>query len=261
MSLHLPPESESAVAARLRSAGSVFAEDEARLLASSATTPPDLADMVERRVAGEPLEHILGWTEFCGLRIAVEPGVFVPRRRTEYLARRAAALCRPGSVVVDVCCGSGAVGAAVLAAVPGVELYASDIDPAAVRCASRNLASPNARVLHGDLFQPLPTDIRGHVDLVVANAPYVPTGAIRMMPPEARLHEARIALDGGADGLDVHRRLAAEVGDWLAPGGSALVETSSAQAEQTAGLFIDAGFRPRIRRSRARDATVILAEL
>jgi len=261
MSLHLPPESESAVAARLRSAGSVFAEDEARLLASSATNPLDLADMVERRVAGEPLEYILGWTEFCGMRIAVEPCVFVPRRRTEFLARCAAALCRPGSVVVDVCCGSGAVGAAVLASVPGIELYASDIDPAAVRCASRNLPPSKARVLHGDLFQPLPADIRGRVDLVVANAPYVPTGAIRMMPPEARLHEARIALDGGADGLDVHRRLAAEAAGWLAPGGSALVETSAAQAEQTAGLFIAAGFHSRIRRSRAHDATVIVAEL
>jgi release factor glutamine methyltransferase len=261
MSRFLPPESESAVAAQLRSAGSVFAEDEARLLTSSAPTPHDLADMVDRRVAGEPLEYILGWAEFCGMRIAVEPGVFVPRLRTEFLVSCAAALCRPGSVVVDVCCGSGAVGAAVLATVPGIELHASDIDPAAVRCASRNLRSPNANVVQGDLFEPLPRDIRGRVDLIVANAPYVPTGAIRMMPPEARLHEARVALDGGTDGLEVHRRLAAEAGGWLAPDGSALVETSSAQAEQTAGLFADAGLRPRILRSRAHDATVVLAEL
>jgi release factor glutamine methyltransferase len=239
----------------------VFAEDEARLLTSSALTRDDLDDMVQRRVSGEPLEYILGWTEFCGMRIAVEPGVFVPRRRTEFLVRCAAAVCQQGSVVVDVCCGSGAVGAAVLAAVPGIELYAADIDPAAVRCTSRNLQSSTARVFQGDLFEPLPTEIRGRVDVIVANAPYVPTGAIRMMPAEARLYEARIALDGGAEGLDVHRRLAAEAAGWLTGGGRVLVETSSAQAELTAGLFTNAGFRSRILDSPAHDATVILAEL
>jgi len=261
MSRFLPPESESAVATRLRSAGSVFAEDEARLLTSAAPTRTALDDMVKRRVAGEPLEYILGWTEFCGMRITVEPGVFVPRRRTEFLVSRAAALCQPGSVVVDVCCGSGAVGAALLAAAPGIELYATDIDPAAVRCASRNLPSRNARVLQGDLFEPLPSNIHGRVAVIVANAPYVPTGEIRMMPPEARLYETRVALDGGAAGVDVHRRLAAEAAGWLAPGGSALVETSAAQAELTVGLFADAGLRPRVLHSPAHDATVILAEL
>src|SRR5215471_21607255 len=97
----------SAVVARLRAAGCVFAEDEARLLISAARTPAELADMVEQRVAGLPLEHIVGWAEFCGLRIAVDPGVFIPRRRTELLARRAAALAEPGLSIVDLCCGSG----------------------------------------------------------------------------------------------------------------------------------------------------------
>ncbi|HYU85248.1 MAG TPA: putative protein N(5)-glutamine methyltransferase, partial [Kribbellaceae bacterium] len=114
--MSFPPE--SAVVATLRSAGCVFAEDEARLLLATASTPAELAVLLERRVAGEPLEHVLGWAEFHGLRIAVEPGVFVPRRRTEFLVDRAAALTRPGAVVVDLCCGSGALGVALAAARP-----------------------------------------------------------------------------------------------------------------------------------------------
>jgi len=120
--------------------------------------------MVDRRAAGVPLEHVLGWAEFCGLRIAVDPGVFVPRRRTEFLARQAAALARPRAVVVDLCCGSGAVGAALAAALDRVELYAVDIDPAAVRCARRNLAGAGGQVYEGDLYQPLPATLRGRVD-------------------------------------------------------------------------------------------------
>src|SRR5919109_1426055 len=108
-----PPRTRSAIVARLRAAGCVFAKDEARLLMSAATSPTELAAAVQRRVDGTPLEYVLGWAEFCGLRIAVEPGVFVPRRRTELLVREAVALVRPGAVVVDLCCGSGAVGAAV----------------------------------------------------------------------------------------------------------------------------------------------------
>src|SRR5450432_1469341 len=135
MSASPSPDPRSAAVTRLRAAGCVFAEDEARLLISAARTPADLAAMVDRRVAGLPLEHVLGWAEFCGLRIAVDPGVFVPRRRTEFLVHQATALTRPGSVVVDLCCGSGALGAAVAAAQGQIELHAADIDPAAVACA------------------------------------------------------------------------------------------------------------------------------
>ena len=146
------------------------ADDEARLLVSAARTPADLDAMVDRRVAGLPLEHVLGWAEFCGQRIAVDPGVFVPRRRTELLVRQAVALGRAGAVVVDLCCGSGAVGAAVGAALDGVELYAVDVDPVAVRCARRNLAASGGRVFDGDLYGPLPDTLLGRVDVVVANA-------------------------------------------------------------------------------------------
>ncbi len=194
------------VVARLRAAGCVFAEDEARLLMSAARTSAELDAMVGQRAAGLPLEQVLGWAEFCGLRISVAPGVFVPRRRTEFLVRQAVALARPGAVIVDLCCGAGAIGAALAAAVKEAEVHAADIDPAAVRCARQNL--PGGRVYQGDLYAPLPAGLRGRVAILAANVPYVPSEEIGFLPPEARAHETRAALDGGADGLDVLRRVA-----------------------------------------------------
>lgn len=245
----------STIITRLRAAGSVFAEDEAQLLISSAQTPAVLAAMVDERIAGVPLEHILGWAAFCGLRIAVDREVFIPRPRTEFLVRQAVALSRPGAVVVDLCCGSGAVGAALLSIVPQAELYAADISPAAVRCARRNIGGC---VFEGDLFDPLPAALRGRIDLLVANVPYVPTDAIELMPPEARLYEPLVALDGGGDGLDVQRRVAAGAPFWLAPGGALLVETSERQAPQTVAIFASNGLIPRVARSDEWDATVVI---
>jgi release factor glutamine methyltransferase len=216
----------------------VFAEDEARLLQAAARTPAKLEALLARRVAGVPLEHVLGWVEFCGLRVLLDDGVFVPRRRTELLVREGVAhLRRSGAagrerrpVVVDLCCGSGAVGAAVAAWAGDVELHASDVDAVAVACARRNVAGVGGAVHHGNLYAPLPRVLAGHVDLLVVNAPYVPSDAIALMPPEARLHEPRAALDGGADGLDVHRRVAAGALEWLSRDGILLIETSAAQA-------------------------------
>jgi release factor glutamine methyltransferase len=244
------------VAGRLRAAGCVFAEDEARLLIHAATSPDELERMVGSRVAGTPLEYILGWAEFCGLRIAVDVGVFVPRRRTEFLARRAIALAEPGSTVVELCCGSGAVARAIIASHPRLDLYAADIDPAAVRCAGRNLAGTGATVLEGDLYDPLPARLRGRVHVLLANAPYVPTDAIGMMPQEARTHEPAIALDGGADGLEVQRRIAADAASWLRPGGHLLVETSRRQAAQSVRILRDRGLSARVLHSTKLDATV-----
>jgi release factor glutamine methyltransferase len=246
--------------ARLRAAGCVYAEDEAELLISTATSATELDLLVERRVAGLPLEHVLGWAEFCGLRVAVDPGVFVPRQRTEFLARRAIGLtlARETAVVVDLCCGSGAVAAAVVAAVRGpVELYAADIEPAAVQCARRNLADAGP-VYEGDLYQPLPGHLRGRIDVLVANAPYVPTEAIELMPPEARLYEPRVALDGGADGLDVLRRVITQAPAWLAPGGHLLVETSARQAPLLAETFCGSGLLVEVDHSEELDATIVI---
>ncbi len=243
--------------ARLRAAGCVFAEDEAALLEEAAAGTA-LEALVARRVAGEPLEQVLGWAEFCGIRFVVEPGVFVPRQRTRLLVREAVALAAPGAVVLDVCCGTGAVGAAVAAAVGGVELHAADIDPAAVRCARVNV--PGA-VHAGDLFDALPASLRGRVDVLVANAPYVPTAAIALMPPEARDHEARAALDGGTDGLDVQRRVATGAPDWLAPGGVLLIETSAGQAPATAAAVAAAGLVPRVVGDEELAGTVVVGQL
>jgi release factor glutamine methyltransferase len=246
------------IVARLREAGCVFAEDEARLLIAAAPTPDELTAMVDRRVAGLPLEHVLGWAEFCGLRIAVDPGVFIPRRRTEFLVRQAAGLSRPGELIVDLCCGAGAIGAALAAAVPEAEVHATDIDPAAVACARRNIPGPRGHVYEGDLYRPLPGALRGRVAILTANVPYVPSGEIQFLPPEARAHEPLLALDGGADGLDVLRRVAADAPGWLAPGGHLLIETSDREASQAAGIFAASGLNPRIARSAEHDATVVI---
>ncbi|RSN24829.1 putative protein N(5)-glutamine methyltransferase [Amycolatopsis sp. WAC 01416] len=231
---------------KLRKAGCVFAEDEARLLTEEARTPAELDTMVQRRVDGEPLEVILGWAGFHGLRIAVEPGVFVPRQRSELLVRHAVTLAGPGAVVLDLCCGTGALGAAIAAELGEIRLYAADIEPAAVRCARTNIAEAGGQVFEGDLYTPLPASLRGRVDILVVNAPYVPTDAIALMPPEARDHEPRVALDGGHDGVDVHRRVAAEAPQWLAPGGHLLIETSESQAVNTAEAMAHNGLTPEV---------------
>lgn len=257
------------VVARLRAAGCVFADDEARLIAEAAATHEERERLVGRRVAGEPLEYLLGWADFCGTRIAVSPGVFVPRRRTEALVREAVRLLAPvaqaGPVAVDLCCGSGAIAAAILAAVsspavPSPEVYATDIDPVAVQCARANVEPGGGRVFQGDLFGALPAELMGRVSVVVANAPYVPTEAIAFMPREARDHEHRIALDGGADGTDLHRRIAAEAPAWLARGGHLLIESSRAQAPTTAGHMADAGLAVRIVEDDEYDATVVIGD-
>ncbi len=214
--------------------------------------------MVDRRAAGLPLEHVLGWAEFCGLRIAVDPGVFVPRRRTEFLVRQAAALATSGTVVVDLCCGSGAVGAALAAALGHVELHAVDIDAAAVRCAQRNLAAVGGHVYRGDLVEPVPADLRGRVDVLVANAPYVPSASVELLPAEARLHEPWAALDGGPDGIDVQLRLITAAPAWLAPGGHVLTETSGRQAPTLLDAVSGAGLVARVAASVELDVSVVI---
>ena len=253
------PLPESAIVTRLRAAGCVFAEDEARLLLAEARTPGELSAMVERRADGRPLEHVLGWADFCGLRVAVDHGVFVPRRRTEFLVRQAVAIAPPCPVVVDLCCGAGAVGAALAAALDIAELHAADIDPAAVRCARRNIAAAGGQVYAGDLFEPLPAALRGRVGILAANVPYVPTAEVGLLPAEARLYEPRAALDGGADGLDVLRRVASEAPRWLAEGGSLLVEVSERQEQAACETARRGGLIVRVARSAEFGATVIVA--
>ena len=247
------------VAQGLRAAGCVFAEDEAALLLQQAGSEGELARMVDRRTSGEPLEHVLGWASFWGLRIEVGPGVFVPRRRTEVLVRRAVELLDPRAtrVVVDMCCGSAAIGTAVASSCDRVELHATDLDPTAVTYAQRNVATVGGTAYQGDLFDALPSRLRGHVDVVVANAPYVPTHAIATMPPEARDHEPIVALDGGGDGLDVQRRVIAAAPQWLLADGWLVVETSRGQADGTAAAYRAAGLEPGVVRADDVDGTAV----
>src|SRR5690349_24823574 len=233
--------------------------------------------MVARRAGGEPLEQVVGWAEFAGLRVLVDPGVFVPRRRSEYLVEVAVTLAgRQGDavprVVVDLCCGTGALGLAVageLAAddadgpassdvrLSGVELHAADLDPAAVACARRNVTPAGGHVYAGDLFSALPDSLRGRIGVLICNAPYVPTSEIAFMPGEARDHEALMALDGGTDGLAVLRRVAADAPAWLAPGGVLLVETSERQAPAMAAAMDAAGLAARVQSDDEWGATVV----
>ena len=247
----------------LRSAGCVFAEDEARLLMDATDSPERLQDMVARRIDGNPLETILGWAEFCGLRIAVEPGVFVPRQRTELLVRAALALVaeQAPTVVLDLCCGSGALGVAVAAGLGAVELVAVDVDPAAVRCAAGNVRPFGGRAYCGDLYDAVPDALRGRVVLLLANTPYVPTAAIAGLPPEARWYEPLTALDGGPDGLDLQRRAIGGAPGWLAPGGSILVETSDEQADGSLALMRAAGLAARLITDDESGATVAIGTM
>ncbi|GAB3255726.1 class I SAM-dependent methyltransferase [Arthrobacter pigmenti] len=236
----------------------MFAEAEAELLLRAEAPADELAAMIDARTAGYPLEHILGWVEFYGLQVPVSAGVFVPRRRTEFLVHLAATVTAPDAVVLDLCCGCGALGTALSAAAGGIELHASDIEPAAVECARRNVAPLGGRVYEGDLFDPLPGTLRGRIDVLLCNTPYVPTDHIAMMPPEARLHEPAVTLDGGPDGLDVQRRVAAQAADWLAPGGYVLVEAGESQTALASQLFADHGLLPRVESSQKWESTVVI---
>ncbi|TWS20187.1 putative protein N(5)-glutamine methyltransferase [Tsukamurella asaccharolytica] len=229
----------------LRAAGCAFAEREAELL-ENAASGPDLEALVRRRCAGESLEHVLGWVEFRGRRLVVGPGVFVPRRRTELLAE----LADGRGVLVELCCGAGPVAATAAAATT----YAADIDRTAAGYAARN--APEATVLVGDLFAPLPAALRGTIDVIAANAPYVPTAAIRTLPPEARDNEPHRALDGGPDGLTLHRRIAVHAPHWLRAGGRVLIETARQQAPYTAAALCTVGLETHIEVDDERQATV-----
>jgi release factor glutamine methyltransferase len=235
------PVTRTQAIARLREAGCVFAEDEAAVLIEAAGGRP-LAALVERRAAGEPLEQVAGYADFCGVRVHLRPGVFVPRVRSELLVRVAVDEAAGKHVVVDLCCGSGALGQAVRHRRKDIELHSADLDPVAVATARDNLATP---VYQGDLFDALPADLRGRIDVLLANVPYVATGDIALLPGEARDHEPLTALDGGPDGLDVFRRIAAAAPAWLAPGGVLLSEITDGQhapateAVNLAGLDAD----------------------
>jgi release factor glutamine methyltransferase len=237
----MTPVTEEEAVVALRAAGCVFAEEEAALLAAAAPDGDALAALVRRRAAGEPVEQVVGHADFAGVRVRLRSGVFVPRVRSELLVRVAAERAAEDAVVVDLCCGSGALGLAVARRRPGVTLHAADVDPVAVACARDNLGGD--RVHQGDLFDALPADLRGRVDVLLANVPYVATRHLALLPAEARDHEPRTALDGGDDGLGVFRRVVAGAPGWLAPGGMLLSEITGAQVPAATAAVRAAGLR------------------
>lgn len=228
------------VAAHLRLGGSVFAEEEADLLMAE-FTGVDLVDAVQARVGGEPLEHIVGWTLFAGLRVDVGPGVFVPRRRTELLFHLALEHLPRRGTFVELCCGAAPVATAVATARAGATVYATDNSPEAALCAMENLDTLGGTVCVGDMADGLPADLFGRVDVVAVNAPYVPSAELELMPREARLHEPVAALDGGAEGVDLQARAARAARRLLRPGGLVLVETSRRQIGATEDVLAAVG--------------------
>jgi release factor glutamine methyltransferase len=186
--------------------------------------------LLVRRARHEPVQYLLGEAEFCGLRLELGPGVFIPRPETEALVDRALALCPPAAAaVVDLCTGSGAIACALGRRRPAWTVWAVEQAAAAADCARANVRrlglEGRVHVLEGDLFGPLRRPLpRGAVDLVVANPPYLAAPGLPALPVEVRDWEPRAALDGGADGLDVIRRLVGEAPEWLRSGGGLLVE-------------------------------------
>jgi release factor glutamine methyltransferase len=264
-------DSDPALVDALRRAGCVYAEEEARVLAEAARSPAHLADLLARRGGGEPLEQVVGWAEFAGLRVTVRPGVFVPRRRSELLAGLAAGAARAAQAaarregraarVLDLCCGTGALALVVAREAPGVDLTAVDLSGDAVACARENLAGTGCVVLAGDLFAPLEEPGSHAFDVIVANVPYVPAGEFRTLPAEARDHEPRQALDGGADGLDTVRRVLSEARPWLLPHGRLLVETSRPQGRAALRAARECGLRAELTTSELHDVSVLVAGL
>ena len=228
----------------LAAAGCVSAAAEADWLLEEAPDDGTLRAMVARRVAGEPLQYVIGWAPFGRLRLRVGPGVFVPRPETEGLADRAAARLRAipaPRVAVDLCTGSGAIACFLAAEAPGTRVLATELDPGALAWARANADRCGVELLAGDLDAPLPPELAGRVDVLCANVPYVPSQAIATLPTDVRDHEPLLSLDGGPDGLEVFRRLAGRAGHWLAPGGALYGEIGEDQAETAAALLTAAG--------------------
>ena len=206
------------------------------------------ANLIRRRAGGEPMAHILGWTEFRGLRLTVRPGAFVPRQSSEFTVaqalRRLRRRARP--VAVDLATGIGPIALALAAGAPRAEVHATDISAAAIRQARSNAASlglRNVRFHVGDMFAPLPRWLRGAVDVLTAHVPYVPQSELRDLPLEVRGFEPEHTLtDYTESGLSLVERAAGEGGAWLRPGGWILLEVSPDFARRVRGLLIRAGF-------------------
>jgi release factor glutamine methyltransferase len=205
--------------------------------------------LIDRRASGEPMAHILGWTTFRGLRIAVRPGSFVPRQSSELLAESAVRRMRGrrSPIAIDLATGVGPVALAAAHAIRGAHVHGTYISPGAVRLARANAASlglRNAAFHRGDLFGALPAGLRNRVAVITVHPPYVPPAELGDLPVEIRGFEPEDALtDLSADGLGLLERTAEEAPDWLRPGGWLLVEVSADRAREVRSRLIRSGYR------------------
>jgi release factor glutamine methyltransferase len=223
----------------LSSAGCVAAPEEAdELIQAAAGNAGVLEDLVSRRTNGEPIAWLTGEVTFCGVRLFVAPGIYVPRWQTEPLARRASTLLPPAGVAVDLCTGVGAIAAVLAAAAPTARVLATELDSNAVQCARRN----GVEVFGGFLDDPLPREFEHDVDVLTAVVPYVPTDSFAFLPRDVQAFEPRLALDGGVDGMDLLVEVARRSPRWLTPGGWLLLELGGDQAEPMGQLLDDLGF-------------------
>jgi release factor glutamine methyltransferase len=204
----------------------------------------DYRRLVARRTSGEPLQYIEGSVPFGPIDVKVDPRVLIPRTETEQLFAIAAGWDDP-AVIVDCCTGSGCLGIALAVVHPESDVHLIDLSADACDVARDNAAhnGVDVSVWQGDLFAALPEALQGQVDLFVANPPYVSDADMALLDRQVSEHEPGLALAGGADGLDVIRRIADGLGDWLAPGGRFAIEIGHDQAEAAAALFSDLGGR------------------
>jgi release factor glutamine methyltransferase len=216
----------------------------------SAPETETLRELVRRRGQREPLQYIVGSTSFCGLELAVSPHVLVPRPETELLAERAwkflgqlPADCQARAL--DLGTGSGCLAIAMAVHAPRARVDATDFSGDALGTARQNAArhqvAERIDFHQGDGFAALGREKR--FDLIVSNPPYIATAEIQTLEPEVRDHEPRLALDGGADGLDFYRRIAAEAGAFLRPGGRVMLELNDNGAENVGKIFAQAGWK------------------
>jgi release factor glutamine methyltransferase len=206
-------------------------------------------DLIRRRAGGEPMAHILGWTEFRGLRLRVRPGVFVPRQSSEFMVEQALRRLRGrrSPVAVDVATGIGPIALAIAAGARRAGVHGTDISGEAVRQAranARSLGLRNVAFHTGDMFAPLPRRLRGAVDIVAAHVPYVPRHELRDLPLEIRGFEPEHTLtDYTEHGLGLAERAAGEAVEWLRPGGWILLEVSPDFARRVRSIVVRSGYR------------------
>jgi release factor glutamine methyltransferase len=233
------PNDPASLSALLAREGFIAAAEESEELLAYAAGDATLLDAaLRRRLTGEPLAWITGRVSFCGVEIGVDPGVYVPRWLSEPLAGSAVERLPEKGTAIDLCTGSGAIAKVLRTQRPGARVVASDIDPRAVACAAAN----GVEVYQGDLFDPLPRELDGQVDVVVAVVPYVPTAELPLLQRDTFTFETPLSYDGGADGADFLRRAVHDSARSLRTGGALLLELGGNQAELLAGELIRLGY-------------------